>query len=98
MAPAQSDSGLLGQLARIGPDISQLRTRGGDKGLVQEAPALISPEVVGGQRSRERKSSELSPSHCWLPEATFELLRSQGNPVGEQQGLGLLPRRDGCFH
>lgn len=92
MAPAQSDSGLLGQLARISPDISQLQMRGGVKAWYRLAPALT-PEVRCG-----RSELRTIPGSQWLSFSCSALtvtqsLRLQG--YDEQQGLDMLPPRDG---
>lgn len=67
MAPAQSDSGLLGQLERISPAISQLQMRDRVKAWYRPVQSSHPRLDVGGQRSRGKSSEpSLAPSGCHL--------------------------------
>lgn len=85
MAPAQSESGLLGQLVKISSAISQLQMRDRVKAL---APALT-PEtgcIRGGHKNK-----------TWVPVTVIQQLNLQENPCGRATAQACCSERC-CVH
>lgn len=87
MAPAQSDSGLLGQLVRISPAISQLQMRDRVKAWYRQVQFSHLRLDVGGRRSRGEKELRTIPDSQWL---SLSCSASKETLVDEQQDLSML--------